>query len=56
MYTREEKSFHYYEVDFLLTSKTKIIPIEVKSSGIGKHESIKEFQKKYFIQLSQRHL
>lgn len=43
----KEKSSHYYEVDFLLTSKTKIIPIEVKSSGIGKHESITEFQKKY---------
>ena len=43
----KKKSSHYYEVDFLLTSKTKIIPIEVKSSGIGKHESITEFQKKY---------
>ena len=43
----KEKNSHYYEVDFLLTSKTKIIPIEVKSSGIGKHESITEFQKKY---------
>ncbi len=43
----KEKSSHYYEVDFLLTSKTKIIPIEVKSSGIGKHESITKFQKKY---------
>lgn len=24
-----------------------LVPIEVKSSGIGKHESITEFQKKY---------
>ena len=40
-------SSHYYEVDFLLASKTKIAAIEVKSSGIGKHESITEFQKKY---------
>lgn len=47
-HTWEKKnSSHYYEVDFLLTSKTKIVPIEVKSSGIGKHESIIEFQKKY---------
>ena len=30
----KEKSSHYYEVDFLLTSKTKIISLEVKSSGI----------------------
>ena len=43
----KENSSHYYEVDFLLASKTKIVPIEVKSSGIGKHESITEFQKKY---------
>lgn len=43
-HTWEKKnSSHYYEVDFLLTSKTKIVPIEVKSSGIGKHESIIEF-------------
>ena len=43
----KENSSHYYEVDFLLVSKTKIVPIEVKSSGIGKHKSITEFQKKY---------
>ena len=43
----KENSTHYYEVDFLLASKTKIVAIEVKSSGIGKHESITEFQKKY---------
>jgi predicted AAA+ superfamily ATPase len=47
-HTWEKKnSSHYYEVDFLIASKTKIVPIEVKSSGIGKHESITEFQKKY---------
>ena len=47
-HTWEKKnSSHYYEVDFLLASKTKIVPVEVKSSGIGKHESIMEFQKKY---------
>ena len=43
----KENSSHYYEVDFLLPSKTKIVPIEVKSSGIGKHESITVFQNKY---------
>ena len=47
-HTWEKKgSSHYYEVDFLLASNTKIVPVEVKSSGIGKHESIIEFQKKY---------
>ena len=43
----KENSSHYYEIDFLLSSKAKIVPVEVKSSGIGKHESITIFQKKY---------
>ena len=47
----KENSSHYYEVDFLLASKTKIVPIEVKSSGTGKHESITEFSKKYSKQV-----
>ena len=40
-------STHYYEVDFLISRGTKITPIEVKSSGTGKHESITEFCRKY---------
>ena len=44
---KKENSSHCYEVDFLLASKTKIVALEVKSSGTGKHESITEFQKKY---------
>ena len=44
-------STHYYEVDFLLASKSKLVPIEVKSSGISKHESITEFSKKYSKQV-----
>lgn len=44
---KKEGDSRYYEVDFLLASKAKIIPIEVKSSGIGGHESITEFSKKY---------
>ncbi len=43
----KENSSHYFEIDYLLASKTKIVPIEVKSSGIGRHQSITEFQKKY---------
>ena len=38
-------------IDFLLASKTKIVPVEVKSSGIGKHESITEFSQKYSKQV-----
>lgn len=40
-------STHYYEVDFLLAKKDKINAIEVKSSGIGKFESLKQFRNKY---------
>lgn len=40
-------SSHYYEVDFLVSDGSKIKVFEVKSSGIGKHESINEFCKKY---------
>ena len=40
-------STHYYEVDFLISAGAKVNAIEVKSSGVGKHESLTEFQKKY---------
>ena len=43
----KEESSHYYEVDFLVSYKSKLNAFEVKSSGLGKHESIKEFYKKY---------
>jgi len=40
-------STHYYEVDFLISKGSKVNAFEVKSSGIGKHGSIKEFYKKF---------
>lgn len=40
-------STHYYEIDFLISEGTKLSAIEVKSSGLGKHESIDQFAKKY---------
>ena len=43
----KEESTHYYEIDFLISQGAKISAIEVKSSGIGKHESLTEFSKKY---------
>ena len=46
--TREKPgSTHRYEVDFLITDGSKITAFEVKSSGVGKHESITEFAKTY---------
>ncbi len=44
---KKEYGSHYYEVDFILASKTKLVVFEVKSSGTGKHASITEFRKKY---------
>ena len=40
-------STHYYEVDFLISEGSKINAFEIKSSGVGKHESIKEFYRKF---------
>lgn len=40
-------STHYYEVDFLVSEGSKINAFEVKSSGTGKHQSIKEFLDKF---------
>ena len=43
----KDGSTHYYEVDFLTARGDKVDAFEVKSSGVGKHESIMEFYKKY---------
>lgn len=43
----KEGSTHYYEIDFLISRGAKISPLEVKSSGTGKHESLSEFRRKY---------
>nr|WP_296959632.1 AAA family ATPase [uncultured Mediterraneibacter sp.] len=40
-------STHYYEVDFLISEGSKINAFEIKSSGAGKHESIRMFYKKF---------
>lgn len=42
--SEEEKN---YEIDFLISNKDKICPVEVKSSGYKSHKSIEEFMKKY---------
>ncbi len=43
----KENSTHYFEIDFVLQDKTKLLPLEVKSSATKKHESIDVFCKKY---------
>ena len=52
----KEGSTHYYEVDFLISAKSKITAFEIKSSGIGKHESIDEFCKKYASNIERAYL
>lgn len=56
-HTWEKKdSTHYYEVDFLVSEGSKINAFEVKSSGIGKHESINEFAIKYSKHVNKTYL
>lgn len=43
----KENSTHYCEVDFLVSEGSKINVFEIKSSGVGKHESISEFMTKF---------
>lgn len=44
---KKEDSTHYYEIDFLITSRNKIVPIEVKSSSVKNHKSMDNFITKY---------
>ena len=53
---RKENSSHSYEIDFLIISKNKIVPIEVKSSSVRNHKSIDEFEKKYSKYVGERYL
>lgn len=52
----EESEPRTYEVDFLISRKDKICPIEVKSSGYKSHKSLDEFQRKYSSRIKERYL
>ena len=45
-----------YEIDFLLSRRDKICPIEVKSSGYNQHRSLDRFQQKFSAKISNRYL
>ena len=49
-------STHYYEVDFLTSEGSKLNAFEIKSSGAGKHESIKEFCRKFSQNVNKAYL
>lgn len=51
-----EKSHHNYEIDFLLTSKNKICPIEVKSGQRTVHPSLDAFCTKYSSRILHEYL
>ena len=53
---KKESGAHSYEIDFLITSKNKLIPIEVKSSAIKNHKSIDAFAVKYSKYVGERFL
>lgn len=53
---KKEGSTHSFEVDFLITSKNKVIPIEVKSSSVRNHKSIDQFEMKYSERVGERFL
>lgn len=52
----KKESTHYYEVDFLISDKSKVNAFEIKSSGLGKHESINEFCRKYSKNVNKAYL
>ncbi len=51
-----EKTKHNYEIDFLLSRKNKICPIEVKSSGYDTHKSLDVFSEKYSSRILEKYL
>lgn len=53
---RKENSTHSYEINFLVTSKNKVVPIEVKSASVKSHESMNQFCVKYSQYVGERYL
>jgi hypothetical protein len=51
-----ETSKHNYEIDFLLTRKNKVCPLEVKSSGYKTHKSLDVFTGKFSERILNRYL
>ena len=51
-----EKTRRNHEVDFILSRKNKICPIEVKSSGYRTHASLDAFRSKFSARIRQSYL
>ncbi len=54
--TEEGVKPRFYEIDFLISDKDKICPIEVKSSGYKSHKSLDEFRRKFSSRIRSRYL
>lgn len=55
-YTWAKDDRHNYEVDFLLSRRTKICPIEVKSSSYKSHTSLDAFCAKFSSRVDKRYV
>ena len=51
-----ETSKHNYEIDFLISKKNKVCPIEVKSSTYKTHKSLDVFCEKYSNRIYEKYL
>ncbi len=51
-----EKHTNKYKIDFLISRKHKICPIEVKSSAYKTHKSLDVFSKKYSARIDKKYL
>ncbi len=52
----KQNSTHNFKVNFLITNKNKVCPIEVKSSGYKIHASIDAFAKKFSNKIGTKYL
>lgn len=53
---RKESNTHSYEIDFLLSKKNKVIPLEIKSGRITTHASLDAFGKKYSKYVAEKYI
>jgi predicted AAA+ superfamily ATPase len=51
-----DKTNHNYEIDFLLSKKNNICPIEVKSSGYNTHKSLDVFLEKFSERILEKYV
>ena len=52
----KDDDVHFYEVDFLIASNAKLVPMEIKSSNVNTHKSISAFFKKYSKKVYRQYL